>query len=58
MGYSAPSVHCLTVLEYGHTHEEFQVLFSSYSQADINFVIHTSEARCYFVLRSNSLFFS
>jgi len=42
------SVHCLTVLEHGHTHEEFrfcvQIVFLHF-----NFLVLTLKSRCYFV---------
>jgi len=42
------SVHCLTVLEHGHTHEEFrfclQIVFFHF-----NFLVLTLKSRCYFV---------
>ena len=42
------SVHCLTVLEHGHTHEEFrfcvQIVFLHF-----NFSVLTLKSRCYFV---------
>ena len=42
------SVHCLTVLEHGHTHEEFrfcvQIIFLHF-----NFLDLTLKSRCYFV---------
>jgi len=61
MGYSAPSkdrmarghrpsgiLSCLTVLEHGHTHEEFrfcvQIAFLHF-----NFLVLTLKSRCYFV---------
>ena len=42
------SVHCLTVLEHGHTHEEFcfcvHIVFLHF-----NFLVHTLKSRRYFV---------
>ena len=42
------SVHCLTVLEHGHTHEEFrfcvQIVFLHF-----NILVLTLKSRCYFV---------
>ena len=42
------SVHCLTILEHGHTHEEFrfcvQIVFLHF-----NFLVLTLKSRCYFV---------
>ena len=42
------SIHCLTVLEHGRTHEEFrfcvQIVF-----LHVNFLVLTFKSRCYFV---------